>query len=250
MRSIPGLFRMFLIVFRILISEYRNTWFYHIFLGMLLPVGLAILLKSGSTTVSFDKAIFLLGGNMVISIVFGPTVMLITKIGWGKEFREFDYWASLPVSKVILIVGMASVYFVFAIPGLLVSYGLGSWIFHLPLLGSLWLIVLAALGVLSLSGFGAMIGTYAKNGQLSSIYGNALIAIATFISPLIIPQESMPELLRLAAYALPTTYVADAFRKALVNDIGLSMLVDASMLIFFTLLFFRLVHSKLDWRNS
>ncbi len=251
--NVPRGFRQMLVtcftIWRVMLAEYRNTWFYHIFFGMLLPVGLAFLISRGSSLLDTGHAIYLLGGNMVISIVYGPTVMLITKIGWGKEFREIDYWVTLPVPKIAFIFAMTSVYLLFAAPGLLVAYVIGSWIFNLPLLGGILLPGVAVLGVLALSGFGALLGSVAKTGQVAGIYGNVFIAVATFLSPLMIPQEQIPALLRLIGLLLPTTYVAEVFRLALAGQVGPLFLRDVLLLIGFALFFFALVHYKFDWRE-
>ena len=245
-RQMPG---TCMIIFRVMLAEYRNTWFYHIFFGMLLPVGLAFLISRASTVIDAEHAIYLLGGNMVISIVYGPTVMLITKIGWGKEFREIDYWVTLPVPKIAFIFAMTSVYLLFAAPGLIVAYVIGSWIFSLPLLGGILLPGVAVLGVLALSGFGALLGSVAKTGQVAGIYGNVFIAVATFLSPLMIPQEQIPAFVRLIGLFLPTTYVADVFRQALAGSMGPLFLRDVMLLVGFSIFFFALVQYKFDWRE-
>jgi ABC-2 type transport system permease protein len=110
--------------------------------------------------------------------------------------------------------------------------------------------VLIPLGALSLAGFGALLGTYAKDGPTANILGNALIGFVTFLSPTMIPLDSMPGVLRITSYFVPTTYVSDAFRAALQGNIGLGLAYDVLILVLFTAFFMALVHRKLDWRGA
>ncbi len=64
-----------------------------------------------------------------------------------------------------------------------------------------------------------------------------------------IPQEQIPAALRLIGLLLPTTYVADAFRQALIGNVGPLFVRDMALLICFALFFFALVHYKFDWRE-
>lgn len=185
---------------------------------------------------------------MATSIAYGPTTMLIGKIGWGKQNKEFHYWAALPIPKLTLILAIVSVYLLFAIPGLVTSYVIGCWLFTLPLSKGLALLLFVPLGALSLTGFGAILGVYAKDGETSNIYGNVLIGLVTFLSPTIIPLEAMPFPLRIVAMFIPTTYVADSFRSALEGNLGINLIYDGLILVGFSVAFLVLVYRKLDWR--
>jgi ABC-2 type transport system permease protein len=249
-RSLATTAKQYAILCRVLLAEYRRTWFTHIFFGMLLPLGLIFFFKMTGGEIDAQRAVFLLGGNMAISITYGPTTMLIAKIGWGRHNREFDYWATLPLPKLILLLAIISVYLLFAIPGLVSSYLVGSWVFGLPLPNGLMLIALAPLCALSLTGFGALLGTYAKDGPTASVYGNILLGFVTFLAPTMIPLETLPFPLRVLAMCVPTTYVADAFRAVLGGRVEIGWVYDLLFITIFSVAFLTLVHWKLDWRHE
>lgn len=249
-RTFVATFRQYLILTQIMLTEYRTTWFYHVFFGTVMPIGLIFFFKTINQAMAVEQAIFLLGGNMAISIAYGPTHMMIVKIGWGRETREFDYWAMLPIPKLALILAMVSVYLIFAVPGILCSYIFGSWMFGLRPTGSLILLLLLPLSALSLTGFGALLGLYARTGQRAMAYAQGLIGFVTFLSPMLIPLEAMPRVLQIVAIFVPTTYVADAFRLMLAGNSGPRLLYDMLILAALVVVFLLLVHRKLDWRTN
>lgn len=234
----------------VLLTEYRTTWFYHVFFGTVLPLGLIFFFKMVEGNIEKSQAIFLLGGDLTTSIAYGPTTMLITRLGWGRQNREFTYWAALPIPKSILILAMVSIYLLFAIPGLVVSYLLGCLMLGLPLTQGVLLIILVPLGALSLTGFGAFLGVYASSGEVANAYGNALMGFVTFLSPMLIPLDAMPLPLQFVARFVPTTYVADAFRMVLAGSLGVNVFYDIILLFCFTAAFLLVVHRKLDWRAA
>ncbi|HEX6291098.1 MAG TPA: ABC transporter permease [Herpetosiphonaceae bacterium] len=240
----------YLILTRVLLTEYRTTWFYHSFFGTVMPLGLIFFFKTMNGAMSVQQAVFLLGGNMALSIAYGPTQMMIVKIGWARETREFDYWAMLPIPKLALILAMVSVYLLFAVPGIVSSYVFGIWMFGLRPEGSLILIPLVPLSALSLTGFGALLGMYARTGQTAMAYAQALIGFVTFLSPMLMPLEAMPRLLQMIAIFVPTTYVADAFRMVLSGNWGARLMYDILILTALVGLFLLVSHRRLDWRTS
>ena len=111
---------------QVLLAEYRTTWFFHVFGGVLIPIGFAFIIIAVGGATSPEKAIYLLGGNMALSIVTGPASFIISKIGSARQTKAFHYWIALPIPKLTLILAIASVAQLFALPGLLGTYVLGS----------------------------------------------------------------------------------------------------------------------------
>jgi ABC-2 type transport system permease protein len=249
-RTLPVMLSHYGGLLRLLLAEYRNTWFIHVIFGFLMPLGIVFFVKYMGGGISQERTVYLLGGNLATAIVFGPTMMLAGKIGWGRQNREFDYWASLPLPKMVLILAIVSVSLVFALPGLAALYLLGRLMLGLPLGNGLWLIPLVPLGALSLVGLGAFIGCYARDGQTANTLANLLMLFATFLSPTMIPVEAMPAPLRLVAPLTPITYAADAFRLVLNGKFGTGLAYDVLILLGFTSAFLWLVHRKLDWRAA
>lgn len=249
-RTIFSTLRPYGIIIRIMLAEYRRTWFVNIFMGFLIPFGFIFFLKSSIGTINHDRAIFLLGGNMATSIAFGPMSFLITKLGWAKQSQEFDYWIALPIPKLALVFAIVTVALLFALPGLVSIYIFGSLLFGLSFTNCLALVPLIPLSILPLAGLGALVGTYAPSGQLAGMYSNFLIIFIGFLSPMMIVPEALPLPLRIIARFIPTTYVADAFRIVISGQLGTNFLFDVFILVIFAILFLFVAYKRVNWRST
>ncbi len=241
--------RQYGILLLTLLSNYRSEWFFHIFAGLLLPVSLVFFAHSVAGTVDMDSKIFLMGGNMALSIAFGPSLFLIGRLGWARQNKEFDYWITLPIPKMVLVIAIISLGLLFALPGLLGTYLLGSLLLGLPFSGGWTLIFLVPLSALSMAGFGALIGSMSPNGQVANVIGNLFIMLIGFLSPMMIRPENLPVPLQLFSRVVPTTYIADAFRIAMGGHAATSLTQDVVVLLITTVLLLGFAQWKLDWRT-
>jgi ABC-2 type transport system permease protein len=252
MRSpLVALTRQYLILLGVLLAEYRSTWFFHVLNGLLLPISFTFFIVAVGGVTNSEKAIYLLGGNMALSIAMGPTAFLITKLGWARQSQEFDYWIALPISKMIMMFALLSVALLFALPGLAGTYVVASLLFGLPFNVSAWILIpLVPLAVLPLAGVGAMLGTIAPSGQIANILSNIVFLFVGILSPLMLPVDALPIPLRITSQFVPTTYVADAFRTVLRGHIGSNLVFDIIILVLFSAVLLTLTYFRLDWRNT
>jgi ABC-2 type transport system permease protein len=240
----------YVILLRVLLAQYRLTWSFHIFGGLLIPISFAFFIVAIGGAGSSEKAIYLLGGNMALSIATGPVAFLVTRIGWARQNKEFHYWIALPVAKLLLVLAMVSVALLFALPGLLGIYVLGGLLFGFSFDASSWVLIpLIPLGVLPLTGLGALLGIAAPNGEIASILSNILVVFVGVLSPVMLPLESLPVPLRLLSQFMPTTYVADAFRAVLGGQ-GTNLTFDLIILTLFSAVLLTITYFRLDWRNT
>ena len=240
--------RQYQLLLRTLLASYRTDWFFHIFFGLLIPISLIFFARAIAGSVNSDMKIYLLGGNLAMSIAFGPTIFLIGKLGWARQNREFEYWIALPIPKLILVIAIISVSLLFSIPGLIGTYLLGTLALGLPWSGGWNLLYLVPLSVLSLSGLGALLGSISPNGQTSNVISNLLITFIGFLSPLMIPLQALPLPLQFISRFMPTTYIADAFRQALGAHTATPLSIDILILILTSILLLGLAQWKMDWR--
>jgi hypothetical protein len=110
----------------VFLADYRSSWLFHSIRSLLFPLSFAFVIIATSRTLNHEGAIFLLGGILTASLAFGPTSVLIVKLGWSRQNGEFEYWIMQPIPKLVLILAIVSVALLFALPGLLVTYCLGS----------------------------------------------------------------------------------------------------------------------------
>ncbi len=234
----------------VFIREYRNSWFLYILFGGLMPLGLLFLYKGIRGGTNPADAIFVMGGSLTSGIVLGPMTMLMTRVGWWRQMRAFDYWAALPLPKVVFVLAVVTVSLLFSLPGLLLVYLLGGPLIGLSAVGLLMLLPVMPLAALSLAGLGAFLGLYAGDAQTANQLANGIIGVVVFLSPMLIPLERLPLPLRVIAQLNPATYAADAFRAVLSGDLTIALAIDVLALSAFAAAFLLLVHYKLDWRST
>lgn len=232
------------------LAEYRSDWFFHAFAGLLLPVALVFFARSIIGQVNIEGRIYLLGGNLAMSISFGPPLFMMGKLGGMRQSRAFDYWLAMPIPTMTLMLSIVSIGLLFALPGLLGSYLLGTLLLGLPWSGGWLLLVLVPLGALSLTGFGIFIGSIVPNAQTAGIVGNIMITVIGFLSPMLIPLQNLPGPLQILARFIPTTYIADAFRIALGGHSIASLPFDVAVLIAVSIVLLGIANWKIDWRAS
>lgn len=242
--------RQYSVMVLTMLSSYRSSWYFHLFANTLLPLALVFFARAILGHADSQQAIFMLGGNMAMSITFGPTLFLIGQLGWSKQNKDFEYWVALPVSKTMLFIAIVSVSLVFALPGLLGTYIFGSLLLGLPFTGGWLLILLVPLSALSLTGLGALLGSISPNGQTSNLIGNLMLTFVGFLSPMLIPLQNLPAPLQVVARFIPTTYIADAFRVALGWHSPTPLPLDILILILSTIILLAIAQWKIDWRTT
>lgn len=248
-RTLAWHLAQFMRVVRIQLLEFRTAWAYLVVFGCVVPLGLIFWLSRMGGEFTQERAAFILGGNLVTSIVYGPAIGMIGKIGWGKEQRTFDYWASLPLPKLGWVLATVTVYLLLALPSVVVLFLVGALSLDLPLANGLGLIPLIPLGTLSMVGLGAFLGIVSPSGQTSNLIGNAMIGVVTFLTPTLLPLEQMPVVMQWIARCLPMTYAADAFRLVLAGEYGGALAIDVAILVVTSLGFLWVLAKRLDFRG-
>ncbi|MDF2629140.1 MAG: type transporter [Symbiobacteriaceae bacterium] len=245
-RSVEHFWRITLV----LLADYRSTWTIQTFFGFVMPLGMIYLFKYIDSGLTQERAVFILGGNLVTSIAYGPVMLLMNRIGWSRQIRSFDYWANLPVSPLTWVLAMSAVSLLLALPGLIAVYVMGCLLLGLSMAGGLALLPLIPLATLSLTGVGAFLGAYAKNYQVANVLANAVVGFVSFLSPIMIPMEHMPAPMQWIARLVPTTYAADGFRSVLAGNFGPGLAYDILILVLLMVVSLVAVHQKLNWRAA
>lgn len=107
---------------------------------------------------------------------------------------------------------------------------------------------LTLLAAASLTLVGAAIGGLVRTQAEVNLYSNLLILVVTFLSPVLIPVEKMPRLLRLTSYLLPPGQAAMAITDALRGEYGLRFWILFGLLCLWLLASGVIVARRLDWR--
>lgn len=196
--------------------------------------------------------LYLLSGNVVLGISNLCIIMLSQTIAGMKEIKTFEYYATLPISKISFILAILFSFLIIAIPAFLFLLFAGGKILNLNFNFNFNIIILLILLALSFSGIGALLGITAKN----NLQANILSQIAGFgilmISPVFFPLSVLPKTIQYLAMGLPTTYAAYGLRKVLILNsfYDKEVILCFFMLTFFTAISFILINSKIKFQQN
>lgn len=128
-----------------------------------------------------------------------------------------------PLTSTEILLGKIIPYFLLGMSGMGLSLTLGVVLFHVPIRGSLWLLIaLSALFMLASLGLGLMISTITRMqfvaAQVSILAG---FLPAFFLSGLLFDLQSTPRFIQVISYIVPARYFVDISHTSfLAGDIG------------------------------
>ena len=215
-----------------------------------LPLGLIIFLKFFFKQATPEIILFIISGNLVISLMSICIIMLSQTLANMKLIKSFEYYAVLPINKLSVILGIVLSFLVVSLPGFALLLVIGSLIFNLWTLPHPMIIVVALLTAFSLTGIGAIIGVYSRHFMQTNIISQIVGFGCILVTPVFFKLEALPLPLRYFAYLFPTTYGAEAMRTTLQGICNQRVLIDLLILTLFTIFSFYLTAVKLKWREN
>ena len=229
-------------------ANVRNEWYFYVILGPLFPIALLAFMKMTGAVQDPAGALYVTAGNAIATLVLGPMQSLNNDLAWGRQRNDLDYYSTLPLSKLQLILGLVTVSAVFTIPGMLLTIFIGSIWLGFPVILNPLIVPIMILSALSMAGLGAMMGVHARNGHHANMMNSLMMLVVTFMSPLLIPYENLPRLLQYTSRLLPTSYAANAFRAALAGRTDMGVWLDMAIVSLFATAFLVLAVRRIDWR--
>ncbi|MFQ6000970.1 MAG: ABC transporter permease [Anaerolineae bacterium] len=178
-----------------------------------------------------------------------PAVSVSLAIAREKEQGTFEQLIATPLSRSELLVGKLTPYIASGLLDVVLCTLVGIFWFGVPFRGNflLYLLLAADFFFASLS-MGLLISTFVSSQQVAMIASLLIFLFpGFFMSGLFFPISSMPPLMKMEAYALPTTHFVIISRGLFVKGLGLGALWPYTLVLFFmgllvlglTILFFR-----------
>ena len=186
----------------------------------------------------------------LIAVIMTLIGALLTALVMAREWERGTMEALLvtPLSMSEVILGKLIPYFLLGMGGLALSVAMALWLFHVPLRGSVWVLLSAsALFLVTALGMGLLISTVAKNqfiaGQVA-IIGTFLPAF--ILSGFIFDIDSMPGIIRLITHVIAARYYVAILQTVfLAGDEWSVILPNAGALFLLATIFL-----GLTWRNT
>jgi ABC-2 type transport system permease protein len=181
--------------------------------------------------ISKQSATYLVTGTATQAFVTVGLVMLPQFISQAKEEGRLDYLLTLPISREAYLLAEVTVVALMAIPGVILALVLGDWYYGLSLSADPIFLLVMVLAVFSLAGVGVAMAVTIPHLQVVNGICQLIIFYVLFFSPVILPANQLPGILRHTAKFVPTTYSADAVRASLTDlpgtDLARSLLIMA-----------------------
>jgi len=229
-------------------ANVRNEWYFHAILGPLFPLAILAFMRMIGAVRDPAGALYVTAGNAIVTLVVGPLQSLNNDLAWGRQRNDLEYYSTLPFSKLQLILAFVSVSTIFTIPGMLFTILIGAIWLDFPVVFNPLILPIMVASALSMAGLGVVMGVHARNGHHANMMNSIAMLVVMFMSPLLIPYENLPLVLRYTSKLLPTSYAADAFRAALAGRSDPGVLADLGVVVLFAVVFLFLGTRRLDWR--
>lgn len=164
----------------------------------------------------------------LIPVIMMIVAALLTSLSMAREWETgtMEQIVTMPVRKWELIIGKLAPYFCIGVVDLILSVGVGYFVFAVPLKGSL--ILLSILSLIFLVGalaIGMLISIIAKSQLLASQLALLATVLPAFLlSGFIFPLENMPAPIQAVSHIVVARYFVNILRGIYLKDVGLSIL--------------------------
>ncbi|AZR74208.1 hypothetical protein BBF96_12850 [Anoxybacter fermentans] len=231
----------------------RTLRFYGLFtyvLSIFFPIAMLGFLKLLYGPFSVKKAYFIIAGNIVMSIVSICVTTLGQVITNMKRDNAIEFYAALPIINLSIIMGISLAYLIINFPSFIVVLFAGMIIFQVKIIPHIGLVLFIIATAWSLSGIGAIIGTYSKNIQAGTILSLVIGFSFYMLAPVYFSREAFPIYIRWITWFIPSTYSAEGVRATLFGYFTMREFFNLLVLILFGVVLNILVLRKFQFRKK
>jgi ABC-2 type transport system permease protein len=230
------------------LTNWRWSWRGIVLTSLVAPMLGIVALGSLAQHGAKESLVYILTGNLVMSLMFGNLGNVANRFVFMRMSGTLDYYATLPIQKVALMLAVVVAFFLLSLPSFLVAIAFGAWFLKLTLTLNITLLLVVPLCVLSLAGVGAFIGTTARTPDEGNSLALLVTMVLLFIGPVLIPPDRLPNLLIALGWFSPATYAASALRQTLIATTS-RLMVDLFALFAWTAVSLWSVRQRLSWQQ-
>jgi ABC-2 type transport system permease protein len=180
-----------------------------------------------------DSSYFLVPGLVVL--VMTLIGALLTTMVMAREWERGTLEALLvtPVRSEEILLGKTLPYFVLGLIGFVLCVLSAKFLFHVPLRGSLWVLLTASTLYLFVAlGIGLLISSWVKNQLVASQLTMLVTFMPAFmLSGFLFDLRSMPTVVRLITYVLPARYYVALLQSVFLAGDVWSVIVPNSLVL-------------------
>ena len=180
-----------------------------------------------------DSSYFLVPGLVVLvmTLIGGLLTTMVMAREW--ERGTLESLLVTPVRSEEILLGKTLPYFLLALFGFALCVLSAKYLFHVPLRGSLWVLLGASmLYVLIALGIGLLISSWVKNQLVASQLTMLVTFMPAFmLSGFLFDLRSMPTLVRMVTYVLPARYYVALLQSVFLAGDVWSVIVPNTLML-------------------
>ncbi|HEY7981236.1 MAG TPA: ABC transporter permease [Candidatus Eremiobacteraceae bacterium] len=169
--------------------------------------------------------------NFLVPGLIGVIMQLITifltalSIVGERERGTLDQLLVTPIGTTGLMLGKIAPYAVIGFVDFLAVLGAMRFIFNVPIAGSVWLLLLLAMGFLIASlGLGLLISSVARTQAQAMLMAFGVMLPSILLSGFFFERDAMPLVMQWIGYAIPLTYFLEILRGIVLRGETMSSL--------------------------
>lgn len=176
-------------------------------------------------------------GTIALILMLISALMTSISITREKELGTMEILLVSPLRPLQIILGKVVPYLALAFINSIVIIGVGYFIFHVPVLGSVILLFsLCLIFILLALSLGITISTVAKTQQAAMIISLVGLMLPTILlSGFIFPIENMPKILQFISILMPPRWFLSAIKDVMLKGVGVGY-IWKEILIMLTML--------------
>jgi ABC-2 type transport system permease protein len=161
-------------------------------------------------------------GTIALILMLISALMTSISIAREKELGTMEILLVSPLRPLQIILGKVMPYLALAFINSIVIVGVGYFIFHVPVQGSVILLFLLCLIFILLAlSLGIAISTVAKTQQAAMIISLVGLMLPTILlSGFIFPIENMPKVLQFVSILMPPRWFLSALKDVMLKGVG------------------------------
>jgi ABC-2 type transport system permease protein len=172
---------------------------------------------------SLETPVFIVPGILAMLLVVVTTIVTAMGLSREKEVGTLEQVMVTPIKPLVLLLGKMTPFVAIGLFDALLVLTAMTWIFDVPVRGSLWLLALGTvLYLCSTLGVGLLVSTLSSTQQQSFLGGFLFILPAALLSGVMTPIRTMPEWLQMATVLNPLRWYAELVRGVLLKGTTLA----------------------------
>ena len=179
-------------------------------------------------------------GTMALILMIVSALMTSISITREKEFGTMEALLVSPLRPMQIILGKVTPYVGLSFINTLSIIAIGYFVFGLPVLGSISLLMLECLLFISIAlALGIFISTLVETQQMAMFLSMMILLLPTILlSGFIFPVENMPPILQWLSYIVPAKYFIIIVKSIMLKGTGLAFIWKETLILFGLLIFF------------